>query len=304
MDGKRYNNLSSELRRVFGEKIGKLAIDGGFTCPNRDGSLGYRGCIYCGESGSGEFTRKNISISEQIKLQINDCYEKWGTKKHIAYFQSFTNTYTTLDRLKESYEEALMNPGIVGLAIATRPDCLPTSVLDYLEELNKKTYLWIELGLQTIHPDTASLIRRRYPLSVYDETVERLKERELRAVTHLILGLPGETRDKMLESVEHVAKTRTWGIKLHSLYIQRDTDLYGLFKKDPFPIMDKEEYVRLVSEALTRLPEEMVIHRITGDGDKKLLYKPEWSADKLGVISSIDKYMKENDLKQGCRFEL
>lgn len=304
MDGKRYNNLSSELRRVFGEKIGKLAIDGGFTCPNRDGSLGYRGCIYCGESGSGEFTRKNISISEQIKLQINDCYEKWGTKKHIAYFQSFTNTYTTLDRLKESYEEALMNPGIVGLAIATRPDCLPTSVLDYLEELNKKTYLWIELGLQTIHPDTANLIRRGYPLSVYDETVERLKERELRAVTHLILGLPGETRDKMLESVEHVAKTRTWGIKLHSLYIQRDTDLYGLFKKDPFPIMDKEEYVRLVSEALTRLPEEMVIHRITGDGDKKLLYKPEWSADKLGVISSIDKYMKENDLKQGCRFEL
>lgn len=304
MDGKRYNNLSSELRRVFGEKIGKLAIDGGFTCPNRDGSLGYRGCIYCGESGSGEFTRKNISISEQIKLQIDDCYEKWGTKKHIAYFQSFTNTYATLDRLKESYEEALMNPGIVGLAIATRPDCLPTSVLDYLEELNKKTYLWIELGLQTIHPDTASLIRRRYPLSVYDETVERLKERELRAVTHLILGLPGETRDKMLESVEHVAKTRTWGIKLHSLYIQRDTDLYGLFKKDPFPIMDKEEYVKLVSEALTRLPEEMVIHRITGDGDKKLLFKPEWSADKLGVISSIDKYMKENDLKQGCRFKL
>lgn len=304
MDGKRYNNLSSELRRVFGEKIGKLAIDGGFTCPNRDGSLGYRGCIYCGESGSGEFTRKNISISEQIKLQINDCYEKWGTKKHIAYFQSFTNTYATLDRLKESYEEALMNPGIVGLAIATRPDCLPTSVLDYLEELNKKTYLWIELGLQTIHPDTASLIRRRYPLSVYDETAERLKERELRAVTHLILGLPGETSNKMLESVEHVAKTRTWGIKLHSLYIQRDTDLYGLYNKDPFPIMDKEEYVKLVSEALTRLPEEMVIHRITGDGDKKLLFKPEWSADKLGVISSIDKYMKENDLKQGCRFKL
>lgn len=304
MDGKRYNNLSSELRRVFGEKIGKLAIDGGFTCPNRDGSLGYRGCIYCGESGSGEFTRKNISISEQIKLQIDDCYEKWGTKKHIAYFQSFTNTYATLDRLKESYEEALMNPGIVGLAIATRPDCLPTSVLDYLEELNKKTYLWIELGLQTIHPDTASLIRRRYPLSVYDETVERLKERELRAVTHLILGLPGETSNKMLESVEHVAKTRTWGIKLHSLYIQRDTDLYGLYNKDPFPLMDKEEYVKLVSEALTRLPEEMVIHRITGDGDKKLLFKPEWSADKLGVISSIDKYMKENDLKQGCRFKL
>lgn len=304
MDGKRYNNLSSELRRVFGEKVAKLAIDGGFTCPNRDGRLGNRGCIYCGESGAGEFTYKRVSVSDQIRCQIKDGYEKWRTTTHIAYFQSFTNTYAPLDRLKELYEEALKNPGIVGLAIATRPDCLPDEVLNYLEELSKRTYLWIELGLQSIHQDTASLIRRRYPLSVYDDTIEKLKKRKLKTVTHLILGLPGETSEKMLESVEHVAKTGTWGIKLHSLYIQRDTDLYGLYKKDPFPIMDKEEYVRIVSEALTLLPEDMVIHRITGDGDKSLLYKPEWSADKLGVISSIDKYMKENDIKQGCRFKL
>lgn len=304
MDGKRYTNLSSELRRVFGEKVGKLALDGGFTCPNRDGRLGNRGYIYCGERGAGEFTHKKIPISEQIRFQTLDNYKKWGASKYIAYFQSFTNTYAPLDRLKELYDEALANPGIVGLAIATRPDCLPEDVLDYLEELNRRTYLWVELGLQTIHQDTASLIRRRYPLSAYDEAVEKLKERKLRTVTHLILGLPGETSEKILESVDHVAKTGTWGIKLHSLYIQRDTDLYGLYKKDPFPLMDKEDYVKLASEALTRLPEDMVVHRITGDGEKSLLYKPEWSADKLGVISSIDRYMKENNLKQGCRFKL
>ncbi len=304
MDGKRYNSLSGELKRYFGDKVGKIAIDGGFTCPNRDGRLGNRGCIYCGERGSGEFTHQGISISEQIARQIVDNAEKWKTKRHIAYFQSFTNTYATLDRLKELYEEALKIPGIVGLAIATRPDCIPEDVLDYLEDLNRRTYLWVELGLQTIHKETAALIRRRYQLSVYDDAVERLSKRGIRTVTHLILGLPGETRDKIMESVDHVAKTRTWGIKLHSLYIQRDTDLYGLYKKDPFPIMGKMEYVELVSEALSRLPEEMVVHRVTGDGDKRLLHKPEWSADKLSVLSSIDRYMKENEIRQGSNFKL
>lgn len=303
-DGKRYNNLSSELKRIFGDKVGKLALDGGFTCPNRDGHLGSKGCLFCGENGAGEFTQGSLPIKTQALNQIEQSSGKWRTKGYIAYLQSFTNTYAPIDKLKELYEEALTLPGVVGLAIATRPDCLPDEVLDYLEELNKRTFLWVELGLQTIHPETARLIRRGYPLHVYDKAVEELKRRGIKTVTHLILGLPYETIEQMLQSVDHVAKANTWGIKLHSLYIQKDTDLYTMYQEQAFPIMERDDYAKLAAIAISRLPEDMVVHRVTGDGDKSLLFKPEWSADKLSVISSIDRVMKEENLRQGQNFIL
>ncbi len=303
-DGKRYNNLSGELKRILGEKTGKLSIDGGFTCPNRDGHLGDKGCLFCGERGAGEFTIETLEIAEQIKNQMNIARRKWNVNKFIAYFQSFTNTYAPLEKLKELYEKALDQEGVAGLAIATRPDCLPTQVLDYLEELNKRTFLWVELGLQTIHPESHRLLRTGYGLKTYEDAIYELKKRGIKVVTHLILGLPGETFDQMIESVKYVAGTSTWGIKLHSLYIQRDTDLCTMYLEEPFSIMTLDEYVSLIGKALTILPEDMVIHRLTGDGDKSLLFLPEWGKNKLAVISAIDKYLKENDIWQGQSFKL
>ena len=299
-DGKRYNNLSRHLRDTFGGKVAKLSIDGGFSCPNRDGHKGDRGCIFCGELGAGEFASRLGSAQDQIDEQIRLLGNKWRTDKYIAYFQSFTNTYASVERLKEVFEPVLEHPGIVGIAIATRPDCLQKEVLDYLSQLNQKTFLWVELGLQTIHEATASLIRRGYPLETYDNAVEQLKDRDIRVVTHLILGLPYETREMIIQSAWHVGKNGSWGIKLHSLYIQRDTDLYTMFLEKPFPLFTMEEYVETVAQVISVLPEKMVVHRITGDGDKSLLHEPKWSMDKLRVIASIDKKLKEMDISQGC----
>lgn len=299
-DGKRYNNLSRHLRDTFGGKVAKLSIDGGFSCPNRDGHKGDRGCIFCGELGAGEFASRLGSAQDQIDEQIRLLGNKWRTDKYIAYFQSFTNTYASVERLKEVFEPVLEHPGIVGIAIATRPDCLQKEVLDYLSQLNQRTFLWVELGLQTIHEATASLIRRGYPLETYDNAVEQLKDRDIRVVTHLILGLPYETREMIIQSARHVGKNGSWGIKLHSLYIQRDTDLYTMFLEKPFPLFTMEEYVETVAQVISVLPEKMVVHRITGDGDKSLLHEPKWSMDKLRVIASIDKKLKEMDISQGC----
>ncbi|WP_409228508.1 TIGR01212 family radical SAM protein [Gudongella sp. SC589] len=299
-EGKRYNNLSGYLRETFGGKVAKLSIDGGFTCPNRDGHKGDRGCIFCGEMGAGEFASRLGPVQDQVDEQIRLLGNKWKTDKYIAYFQSFTNTYAPVERLKEVFEPVLGHPKIVGIAIATRPDCLPEEVLDYLSQLNERTFVWIELGLQTIHEETAKLIRRGYPLETYEKAVEQLKERGIRTVTHLIVGLPHESREMILESARYVGETDTWGIKLHSLYIQRDTDLYTMFLERPFPLMTLKEYVETISEIISILPKEMVVHRITGDGDKSLLHEPKWSRDKLKVIASIDKRLKEMNILQGC----
>ncbi len=298
-DGKRYNNLSGYLRQVFGGKVAKLSIDGGFSCPNRDGHKGDRGCIFCGERGAGEFASRAGTLEKQLNEQIDLLSQKWKTDKYIAYFQSFTNTYAPVDKLKEIFEPLLKHPGVVGIAIATRPDCLPDDVLEYLADLNRRTYLWVELGLQTIHEDTAKLIRRGYPLKTYEEAIEALRNRNIKTVTHLIIGLPNETREQILQSAIYVAKTGTWGIKLHSMYIQKDTDLYEMYLREPFPLMTREEYVELVTEIVAILPEEMVVHRITGDGDRTLLHEPQWSRDKLKVIASIDKRLKELHIRQG-----
>lgn len=290
---KRYYTLNEELRREFGGKVMKLSLDGGFTCPNRDGTIGSKGCIFCGEKGSGEFAgSKLVSIEEQIEEQKKLLSKKWDSNKYIAYFQNFTNTYGPINRIRTLYYEAINTQGVVGLAVATRPDCLEEEILNLLSEINKKTYLWIELGLQTIHEKSAKLIRRGYPLSIYEEAIEKLKRENIKVVTHIILGIPGESKDDMLNTVRFVADTKTWGIKLHSLYIQRDTDLYDYYTKNPFPIMSREEYVSLVVDAIEMLPRDMVIHRITGDGKRELLHEPKWSLDKLKVLSMIDKELK------------
>lgn len=302
---KRYNNLNCELRKEFGEKVMKLSFDGGFTCPNRDGSVGERGCIFCGEEGSGEFTAsRKLDLRAQAEEQKALLSPKWTSKKYIAYFQNFTNTYKPVGELRDLYEESLAIEGVVGLAIATRPDCLDDDVLDLLEDLSTKTYLWVELGLQSIHKKTENFIRRGYGLEVYDEAVRKLKSRGIRLVTHLIFGLPNESREDMIESASYVGETGTWGIKLHSLYIQKYTDLYDYYIDNPFKIMSRDEYINLICDIIEILPEEMVIHRLTGDGKKELLHEPRWSLDKLRVLTGIDRELKERDVIQAFRYGL
>ena len=297
---KRYNTLNEELKREFGEKVMKLSLDGGFSCPNRDGAVGTKGCIFCGEEGSGEFAGSRfVSMKEQVEEQKKLLSKKWDTDKYIIYFQNFTNTYGPIEKLKKLYYEAINIEGVVGLAIATRPDCLSEGVVELLSRLNEKTYLWVELGLQTIYEKSARFIRRGYPLSIYDEAIEKLKSRNIKVVTHIILGLPGESKEEMLSTVRYVANTNTWGVKLHSLYIQRGTDLYEYYINNPFTIMSREEYVSLVVDALELLPKDMVIHRVTGDGKKELLHEPKWSQDKLRVLTMIDKELKVRNSHQG-----
>lgn len=302
---KRYHSLDYELRKVFGRKTIKLSLDGGFTCPNRDGTVGNRGCIFCGEEGSGEFAAERcLSISEQIENQKEFLSKKWPEGKYIAYFQNFTNTYSTCEDLRQKYEEAISLDDVSGLSIATRPDCLNLDILDLLEEFNRKTFLWVELGLQTIHEDTAKFIRRGYDLSVYENAVRELKKRNIRVVTHLIFGLPKESTKDILDSVRYVAKTNTWGVKFHLLYVQKGTDLYEYYKKNPFHILSKDEYINLVCDAIELLPENMVIHRLTGDGKKELLVEPRWSLDKLRVLSGIDMELKRRDSFQGKNYNI
>lgn len=304
-EDKRYHTLNYELKRTFGKKVIKLSLDGGFTCPNRDGTVGYGGCIFCGEEGSGEFTgSRSLSIKEQIQQQKRLLSGKWKTDKYIAYFQNFTNTYSSCENLREKYYEALSQDGVVGLAIATRPDCISKEVLELLTEINEKVYLWVELGLQTIHEKTSKFIRRGYPLEVYDETVKKLKERNIKVVTHLIFGLPFESKKDILESVKYVANTNTWGVKFHMLYIQKGTDLYKYYLKNPFPVMSREEYISLVVDGLELLPKDMVVHRVTGDGKKELLVEPRWTLDKLRVLSGIDKELKERNSYQGSKYKI
>ncbi|WFA08126.1 TIGR01212 family radical SAM protein [Tissierella sp. Yu-01] len=303
MDGKRYNTLNRELKRIFGEKVMKLSLDGGFTCPNRDGTLGTRGCIFCSEEGSGEFAGSRfISIKEQVEQQKRLLSNKWNANKYIAYFQNFTNTYGPIEQMKKVYNEALEIENIVGLAIATRPDCINDEVLELLESLNKRTFLWLELGLQSIHDRSEKFIRRGYPLRIYEKAVEELKKRNIKVVTHLIVGLPNEDKDDILSSVDYVAQTNTWGIKLHSLYIQKGTDIYNYYINNPYKMLTKEEYVDIIVDAIELLPGNMIVHRVTGDAKKEILYEPKWSADKLGVISSIDKELKVRKGFQGQKY--
>ena len=291
-----YYSLNQYLRDTFGQKVYKIAIDGGFTCPNRDGTLDTRGCIFCSGAGSGEFAQDRM---ESIALQIAKAKEKVAGKikegKYIAYFQAFTNTYAPVSRLRTLYEEAMAQEDIVALSIATRPDCLSPEVMRLLMECNQKMPVWVELGLQTIHEDTAQYIRRGYALSVFDDAVKRLQEAGISVIVHVILGLPGESREDMLASVDYVGKSGVNGIKLQLLHVIRGTDLEKEYQQGKFQVLELEEYVQLVADCIALLPKDMVIHRMTGDGDKRTLIAPMWSADKKKVLNRLNQVIRERD---------
>lgn len=296
----RFNTLNKHYRERFGEKIYKLSLDGGFTCPNRDGTLGTRGCIFCSAGGSGDFAANRcLSIREQLKeaRQVFSC--KNTGSKYIAYFQAFTNTYAPVSYLKKLYEEAMEPEDIVGISIGTRPDCLPDEVMHLLADLNKRKPIYLELGLQTIHDSTADFIRRGYPLSVFEDAVFRAKAAGLDVVCHVILGLPGETNEMMFDTISYLNRLPIDGIKLSMLHVLKNTDLADIYETTPFFTYSKEEYVELVIDCLERLRKDIVVHRITGDGPKKLLIAPLWSLNKRDVLNSIQKRLKERDTYQG-----
>ncbi len=283
-----YYSLNQYLKDTFGEKVYKLALDAGFTCPNRDGTLGTGGCIFCSGAGSGDFAEcRNLSVTEQIARGKKRLEKKIKSGKYIAYFQAFTNTYAPVEKLRNVYEEALMQPDVVAISIATRPDCLPHDVIDLLAELNRIKPVWVELGLQTIHEKSAEYIRRGYPLVVYDDAVRRLKNARLTVITHIILGLPGETEEEMKQTVSYVGAGGADGIKLQLLHVIHGTDLEKEYLAGKFRTLELDEYVRLVADCLELLPKNMVIHRMTGDGDKRTLVAPMWSADKKRVLNAL-----------------
>ena len=288
-----YYSLNRYLQDTFGEKVYKIALDGGFTCPNRDGTKGTGGCIFCSGAGSGEFAGSpEDSVTVQIEKGKGLLEGKIKNGKYIAYFQAYTNTYAPLEKLRRLYEEAISHPDIVALSIATRPDCLPGEVLLLLEAMNRRKPVWVELGLQTIHERTAEYIRRGYPLAAYDEAVKKLKEIGVQVVVHVILGLPGETAEEMKETVSYVGGSGADGIKLQLLHVMRGTDLEKDYREGKFRVMEMEEYVDLVADCIALLPERMVIHRMTGDGARKDLVAPLWSTDKKRVLNALHRALE------------
>lgn len=300
---KRYHSLNCFLRDKFGEKVFKISLDGGFTCPNRDGTISRGGCIFCGARGSGDYAgQRLLPIGEQfdnVKLVMN---KKWKDGKYIAYFQAYTNTYETVDVLRRKYEEALNKEGVVALAIATRPDCLNDDILDLLEEMNKKVYTWIELGLQTIHEETAEIINRGYKLEVFDDAMKKLKARGLDTVVHTIFGLPGETKAQMIDTVNHIAKSSAKGIKFHLLHLMKDTELEKFYEQGKLEFLTQHDYVELICKSICMLPPEIVVHRLTGDAPRALLIGPMWSLKKWEVLNEIDKTMEDKGYYQGLYF--
>lgn len=285
----KYLSLNTYLKERFGCKVYKLALDGGFTCPNRDGKIDTRGCIFCSKGGSGDFAGdRNKSITQQIEDAKKLVSKKIKDGKYIAYFQAFTNTYAPVEELREKYFEALNCKDIVALSIATRPDCIGKDVLELLDEINKIKPVFVELGLQSIHEKTAEYIRRGYSLEVYDEAVKNLHKIGVNVVTHLIIGLPGETKEDVLKSVEYVCKTAD-GIKLQLLHVIDGTDLAEEYKKGKVKTLSLEEYVDIVKSCVEIIPENVVVHRLTGDGAKKDLLAPLWSADKKNVLNRLNK---------------
>lgn len=295
-DGAYYNTIGTYLKRKFDSKVVKLSIDAGFSCPNRDGSAGRGGCTFCSASGSGDFAS---DVPGQIQLLSN----KWPDAKHIIYFQSHTNTYAPVPVLRKTYWEALLHEDVVGIAIATRPDCLSLEVLDLLEELNQETFLWIELGLQTVHDDTAQRINRCYPFAVYEKAIQELQARGILVVTHLILGLPGESRRQMLDSVSAVSRGGIFGMKLHLLNVIQGSKLAeqydGFLERGLLTIPTKEQYINLVVDALEIIPPEITIHRVTADAPRALLIAPSWSFEKRSILNGIQREFRQRDSWQG-----
>ena len=290
-----YLSFNKYLKDKFGQKVYKISLDGGFTCPNRDGKTGTRGCIFCSKGGSGDFAEsREMSITEQIESGKKRVEKKIKSGKFIAYFQAFTNTYAPVEILRQKYEEAINHPDIVALSIATRPDCLGDDVLRLLDEMNKIKPVFVELGLQTIHQKSAKYIRRGYDLSVYDKAVMDLKKIGVNVVVHVILGLPNESENDMLETVKYVCKSGANGIKLQLLHVIDGTDLAKDYEKGLFKTLEFDEYVNLIVKCVKIIPKDIVIHRLTGDGAKKDLIAPLWSADKKRVLNAINKALRES----------
>lgn len=291
-----YLSFNKYLKDKFGQKVYKISLDGGFTCPNRDGKTGTKGCIFCSKGGSGDFAEnREMSITEQIESGKKKVEKKIKSGKYIAYFQAFTNTYAPVETLRQKYEEAINHPDIVALSIATRPDCLGDDVLRLLDEMNKIKPVFVELGLQTIHQKSAKYIRRGYDLSVYDKAVRDLKKIGVNVVVHVILGLPNESENDMLETVKYVCESGANGIKLQLLHVIDGTDLAKDYEKGLFKTLEFDEYVNLIVKCVKIIPKDIVIHRLTGDGAKKDLVAPLWSADKKRVLNAINKALREAD---------
>lgn len=300
---KRYYSLNNFLRNKFGEKVFKISIDGGFTCPNRDGKVSTGGCIFCSARGSGDYAGNRLmSITDQFNNIKEVMQKKWKNGKYIAYFQAYTNTYAPVDELRRKYEEAINMEGVVGIAIATRPDCLSVDVLELLKEMNSKVYTWVELGLQTSNEATAKIINRGYDLPTFEEAVKNLRNSGIDVVVHTIFGLPGESKEDMLETVKYLSKTDIQGIKFHLLHLMKDTKLVKLYEEGKLQFLSKDEYVETISKAICMLPDNIVIHRLTGDAPRQLLIGPMWSLKKWEVLNAIDDYMEENNIYQGLDF--
>lgn len=299
-NNKRYHTLDFYYKNKFGQKIAKISLNGGFTCPNKDGKKGFGGCIYCSKLGSGDYAGDlKQSLTEQFQSIKKIMDKKWKNTKYIAYFQANTNTYAPLEELKKKYEEVLKIDGVVGLNIATRSDSITDECLLYLEELSKKTFLNIELGLQTIHEKTNKLINRGETLEEFEEMVKKLRKKNINVIVHIINGLPYETKEMMLETIKYLNKLDIQGIKIHMLHVIKNTKLAELYEKDKFHILTKEEYVDIVCDELELLREEIVINRITGDPNPEELIEPKWLIKKFGVLNEIDKEMARRDSYQG-----
>ncbi len=300
---KRYYSVDYYLKQAFGEKVYRLALNGGMTCPNRDGTLGSRGCIFCSAAGSGDFAQDGCApIPEQLAAAKGQLRNKRNCRKFIAYFQAYTNTYATVEKLRKLFMDAIKDPDVVILSIATRPDCLSGEVLKLLEGLNRIKPVWVELGLQTVHSETSRFIRSGFTLECFHQAVFQLHQRGIPSIVHVILGLPGESGAQMLETVSHVGRLPVFGIKLQLLHVLSGTDLGTLYRERPFPLFTQEEYCEMVCRCLELLPPSITIHRLTGDGPKELLMAPLWSRAKRSVLNQIHQTLKEQDTWQGKYF--
>ena len=300
---KPYHSLDYDMKTTFGEKLYRITLNAGLTCPNRDGTLGDRGCTFCSAKGSGDFAGdQRLSITEQLEAGKLSLASKREVNSYIAYFQAFTNTYGEVDTLEQLYLEAIQDEQVKVLSIATRPDCLEDNILALLRRMNDIKPLWVELGLQTIHETTARVIRRGYPLSIFDDKVKVLQELGIPVIPHIILGLPGETQEMILETIDFLNRLRVNGVKLSLLHVLKDTDLAVEYERNPFWIPTLEEYLELLGTCISHLDPNITIHRLTGDGPKDLLIAPLWTTAKRTVLNELHRYLKENQIWQGKEY--
>lgn len=300
---KRYHSMDYDLKQLYGEKVYKITLNGNMTCPNRDGTVGRGGCIFCSAQGSGDFAGSAaMTVTEQLKQGKAEVRKKRPVQAFIAYFQAFTNTYAPTDYLEQIYTEAIRDPEVRILSIATRPDCLGEDVLELLDKINRIKPVWIELGLQTIHPDTAHFIRRGYELPVFDRAVQELRKRNITVIVHTILCLPGESKKMMFETLDYLNCLDIQGIKLQLLHILRGTDLADVYRTHPFYSPTMEEYIELLADCIARLRPDLTIHRLTGDGPKELLIAPLWTSNKRTVLNTLHNYLKTADIWQGKEY--